>query len=167
MVFFTKVDSTNTDSLMRRIVKILRLGKSDVQTAFEVGSYGIDSNPVKDMVAIYAESSVKGEVVIVGYITKNKVAQTGELRLYSTNAQGTEQTYAYLKNDGTIELAGNADNLVRFVALNTALQAQVGLINVELGKIATAINAIVPGAYIPTPITLNITASKVNELKTT
>lgn len=166
MIFYTKTLSTSIDNLKRRIVKALRFGKSDVQTSLEVGPYGIDSNPIKDMVAIYAESAIKGDTVIIGYITKNKIAGIGELRTYSTDVNGVEKFYTWLKNDGSLELGGNIHNLVRYSTLNASLQNEVNLINVELGKIATAINGIVPGAYVPTPISINIDSSKINEIKT-
>lgn len=166
MIFYTKTLSTSIDNLKRRIVKALRFGKSDVQTSLEVGPYGIDSNPIKDMVAIYAESAIKGDTVIIGYITKNKIAGIGELRTYSTDVNGVEKFYTWLKNDGSLELGGNIHNLVRYSTLNTSLQSEVNLINVELGKIAAAINAIAPGAYVPTPISINIDSSKINEIKT-
>ncbi len=166
MIFYTTILSTAIDSMKRRIIKILRFGKSDVQTATEVGPYGIDSNPIKDMVAIYAESSVKGDTVIIGYITKNKLADVGELRTYSTDSNGVEKFYTWLKNDGSLELGGNIHNLVRYSTLNASLQSEVSLINAELAKVAVAINAIAPGSYVPTPITLNIESSKINEIKT-
>jgi hypothetical protein len=165
MMYLTKIlSSTLTKS--RRIAKFLRLGKDDVQTATEVGPYGIDSSPIKDMVAVYAETSKKGDTVIIGYINKNQLAQPGEFRIYSTDENGQQKFYAWLKNDGTIELGGALHNLLRFTPLNSALQGEVTAINAELAKIAIAINAIVPGSYTPTPITLDITASKINEIKT-
>jgi len=47
-----KVAGTSFDTFKRLVVKAWN-GKSDVRTAIEASSYGIDSNPVKDMVAIY------------------------------------------------------------------------------------------------------------------
>jgi len=75
-----------------------------------------------------------------------------------------EKSFVWLKNDGSVQLNGNADNLVKHAALNTALQAEVTKINTELGKIAAGINAIVPGSYVVTPISVDITSAKVNNL---
>lgn len=166
MIFYTTTISTSIDNLKRRIIKILRFGKSDVQTSLEVGPYGIDSNPIKDMVAIYAESAIKGDTVIVGYITKNKIADIGELRLYSTDSTGIEKFYAWLKKDGTMEIGGSTHNMVRFTPLDVELKAEANKINVELTKIAGVLNSLAPGSYTPTPITVDISASKINEVKT-
>jgi hypothetical protein len=161
-----KVISTAIDSYQRRVVKFLRMGKYDVQTAVEASPYGIDSNPIKDMEAIYAQTDGRGDQVIIGYINKNKVANAGELRIYSTDLSGVEKFYVYLKNNGTLEMGGVADNAVRYSPLNTAIQQQKTDINTELGKIASAINAIVPGSYTPALISINISGSKINEIKT-
>lgn len=114
MISFAKVVSTEFNKVKNLVVKFARYGKLDARTAEDVSSYGIDSNPVKDMVAIYAESGVSGETVIIGYINKNRLAQVGETRLFSTDANGNLKTSIWLKNDGNIELGGNTDNLLRF-----------------------------------------------------
>jgi len=164
MVKISKIISSTIDK-GRRILKILRLGKEDIQTSYESSPFGIDSNPTKDMIAIQMETAERGKTVIVGYINVNQIADVGELRLYSTNSQGVEQGYLYLKNDGNLELNGNVDNAMKFIPMNTALQNQVLLINAELVKIAAGLNAIVPGSYVPTPITLDITGAKVDTVK--
>lgn len=161
-----KVISTNVDTYKRRVVKFFRMGLKDVQTAIQYAPAGIDSNPTKDMIALYGQTTDKGETVIVGYINKSSLANIGEFRFYSTDSNGNVKFYTWLKNDGTCEIGGNSDNLVRFAKLNTALQNEVTAINTELSKISAAINAIVPGAYIVTPISLNLTPAKINEIKT-
>ncbi len=123
MNFLVKVISTEVDSLKRRIVKLLRFGKSDVQTAIEVSPYGIDSNPIKDMVAVYAETSEKGKVTIIGYLNKNQQAGIGELRTFSTDSNGVEKFYTWLKNDGTMEIGGNSNFAVKFNELKTEFNA--------------------------------------------
>lgn len=105
----------------RRILKVLRLGGSDVQTGWAIQPFGIDSAPLEDkeMVALYAKTGKRGEQVIVGYINENAIAKAGELRLYSMKS-GSEKTYMYFKEDGTIELNGKADNFVTFTDMKTA-----------------------------------------------
>jgi len=120
---FVKVISTEIDTIKRRVVKILRFGKSDVQTALECGSYGIDSNPIKDMVAVYAPTEEKGKVAIIGYINKNQKALPGEFRMFSTDANGTEKFYVWLKNDETIEIGGDSNFAVKFNELKTEFNA--------------------------------------------
>ncbi len=69
-----KIISTEIDNLKRRVVKFFRMGKSDVRTSLEANAYGIDSNPIKDMIAIYSDTSLNGKTVILGYInTKRKI----------------------------------------------------------------------------------------------
>ena len=169
-----KISSIISSSLKsgRRILKILGLGKEDIQTSYESMPYGIDSSPIKDMIAIQMESSERGKTVVVGYINTKQVAAVGELKIYATDSQGVEQGSVHLKNTGevvasgtTIQLNGDIDNVVKFIPLDAGLQSEVALINVELAKIAAAINAIIPGSYIPTPVTVNIASSKVATVK--
>jgi hypothetical protein len=160
-----KVAGTSFDTFKRLVVKAWN-GKSDVRTAIEASSYGIDSNPVKDMVAIYTKTELDGNEYIIGYLNKNRLAEIGETRLFSTDSTGTLKTFVWLKSDGTMQLGGTIHNAVRYTPLNTGLQNEVALINAELVKIAAAINAIAPGSYTPALISLNISASKINEIKT-
>lgn len=162
-----KVISSQFDSVKRNIIKVLRFGKSDIQTAYNIQPAQTDANPIKDMVAVYGETSTKGDTVIIGYINKNQIALSGEHRIFAQDDNGLLKTYIHLKKTGIVEIAGNIDNAVRFNPLNVGLQAETSAINIELSKIAVALNSIVPSIYIPTPITLNINASKINEIKTT
>ena len=120
MLNITKVISTSFDDLQRRIIKVLRKGKSDVQTPMESAPFGIDSNPIKDMIAVYGQTEEKGKTVIIGYIDKNKLAASGETRLYSIDNNGNLKTYVWLKNDGTMEIGGNTKHMVRYEELQTA-----------------------------------------------
>jgi hypothetical protein len=122
MINLVKTISSELNSLSQRIVKVLRYGRSDVQTATESGPFGIDSMPVKNLIAVYAETKQKGETVIVGYLLRDKVADLGETRIFSTNAAGVFQTYIWLKNNGDIHFAGDDDNLVRFAAVKATIE---------------------------------------------
>jgi len=161
MINTTKVISTSFDSVKRLLVKVLRLGSKDVREIKQVSPYGIDSNPVKDMVAIFAATPETGKDYIVGYINKNCIANPGEVRMFSTDDSGTLKAYSYHKNDGTIEFCGSANTLVKHAPLDSSLQTMVSLINAELLKIQAAYPL-----YIPTPVTLNISASNASKLKT-
>jgi hypothetical protein len=160
-----KVFSTEKNKIGQRLVKILRFGKSDVQTPFQASPFGIDSNPVKDMIAVYSETTERGKNVIVGYLNKDMLAEAGETRFFSTDSEGVLKSYAWLKNDGTIEFCGNDHNLIRYSPLNQALQQQVVAINSEITKIAVAISAL-GGTYIPDTVEIDISESRINELKT-
>lgn len=161
-----KTISTEYDKLKRLVIKYTRFGKFDVQTSFESSPYGIDSNPVKDMVALYSTTGENGKTVIVGYLNKDRKAAPGEIRLFSTDDKGALKFYTWLKADGTMEVGGNTDNMVRYLKLNEGLQQEVLALNAEFAKVAAAISAIIPGLYVPTPIQLDISQSKINEVKT-
>lgn len=160
------VASTTWDNLKRLVVKAWN-GKSDTRTAIQAAPHGIDSNPTKGMVAIYVKTELDGNEYIIGYLNKESLAEPGETRIFSTDANGTLKAYSWHKTDGTIQFNGNADNLVRYAALNTQLQNEVTAINVELAKISAALNAIIPNIYVMQAITLNISSSKINDLKST
>jgi hypothetical protein len=51
------------------------MGKSDVRECIEVSPYGIDSNPIKDMIALYGPTGENGKDVIIGYLNKNRTAE--------------------------------------------------------------------------------------------
>lgn len=160
-----KVYSFTIDSIKRRIVKFLRFGLNDVQTAIESAGPGVDAAPIKDMVALYAESSIKGEVFIIGYINKNQLAGPGEIRLYSQDSNGNQKFYTWMKSNGTYELGGTADNSVRYSPLNSGLSNFKTEIQAELIKIQAAISAL-GGAYTPGTLSIDISEAKINEIKT-
>lgn len=154
MIKLVNILSTSVDVLKRRVVKILRMGKSDIQTSFGVAPYGVDSNPIKDMIAVHAETGEKGKTVIVGYINKNAIADVGELRLFSTDSLGVEKKYIWLKNDNTIEVGGNGDNMVRYSVLETAFNTLLADLNSARAALSLP------------PSTANISGAKINEIKT-
>lgn len=108
------------NNLKRRIIKLLRYGTSDFQTTFEAAPYGLDSNPIKDTVGVYADTGDKGSAVIIGYLNKKQLADVGEFRTYSTDKEGNLKFYTWIKNNGTMELGGNTKNLARFQELEQA-----------------------------------------------
>lgn len=154
MIKLVKILSTSVDVLKRRVVKILRMGKSDIQTSFDATPYGVDSNPIKDMISVHAETGEKGKTVIVGYINKNAIADVGELRLFSTDSLGAEKKYIWLKNDDTIEIGGNSDNMVRYSVLETAFNTLLADLNSARAALSLP------------PSTANISGAKINEIKT-
>jgi hypothetical protein len=119
-VNIVKVISTEITDLSQRLVKFLRLGRSDVRTALEVGPFGIDSNPPKDTVAAYSDTMVKGQSVVIGYVNTRQDADVGEVRTYSVDGSGNVVFYTWLKSDGTMEVGGDSDNMVRYSELESA-----------------------------------------------
>lgn len=114
-----KVISTDLDSVKRRVVKFLRFGKSDVQTSLQVAAYGIDSNPIKNIIAVYIPTTDKGSTFIIGYINTNQKAAPGEYRTFATDADGVEKFYTWMKSDGTMEIGGDQNFAVKFNELKT------------------------------------------------
>ena len=169
MLNLTKIKSIDFDDIKRRIVKVLRKGNSDIQTSIECGPFGVDSGPLKDMIAVYGPTEEKGKTVIIGYLNKNQKADVGQLRLYSTKTDGTEMFYVWLKNNddgiGNLELGGTVDNAVRYQKLDDGLQQFKNLIQTELGKIQIGIAA-GGGSYTPGTLTADISAAKIEEIKT-
>lgn len=145
----------------KRILKVLEFG---TKTADECAPFGIDSVPIKDMTAIYMNTSNNSESVIVGYINTNQLAAEGETRLFSVDASGALKAFVWLKANGNIEINGNAYNSVRFEPLKTGLNNQDALINTELAKIATAIGTL-GGVYVPATVTTNVDAAKNDTVK--
>jgi cob(I)alamin adenosyltransferase len=147
-------------------IKVLRFGKKDVQTSLPVLPFGIDSKPVKNLMGIHSTTSDIGETVLIGYIYQSEKTKEGETRVYCTDILGNEMFDILMKNDGTVEFNGNADNLVRFEALKTGLDNMVTALNAELTKIQTAISSL-GGTYAKQDVTLDIDSAKINEMKTT
>ena len=160
-----KVILSNIDNLGRRLVKAYRYGNIDVQTPLQASPCGVDSAPIKDMVAVYSKTDNDDTNVLLGYFNKNLLAQEGEVRLFSTDSQGSLKTFIWLKNDGNIQLGGDADNAVRYSKLNIGLQQFKTDMQVELVKIAAGIVA-GGGTYTPATLNIDVSASKINTIKT-
>lgn len=161
MITFSKYFESTLEQ-GKRILKVLQFG---TKTANESMPFGYDAQPIKEMTAIYADTSNNGENVIIGYINKNQIAKAGEVRLYSLDENNALKSFLWLKNDGTLELNGNTYTAVRFEPLQSGINAKDNLINIELGKIATVLNSLAPGSYVVSPISTNITTAKSEDVK--
>jgi hypothetical protein len=118
-MILTRVISATLDKIFRRVVKVKGYG-NDTKTGLEAAPYGTDSNPIAGMVAVYSPTAIKGKQVIIGYINKNQLAAAGEHRTYSTDSDGELKFYIWQKADGTCEIGGNTDFMVRFSKLKEA-----------------------------------------------
>lgn len=155
----TKVISTALDKIGRRITKIRGMGKDDTRTAFSTAPFGVDSNPPKNMRAIFVNTTTRNESAIVGYINEDLLADVGETRLFSIDGNGNLKTFLWLKNDGKMQLGGDAKHAVRYEDLNSGLQDFKNFLQTELGKISTGIVA-GGGTYTPGTVNIDISASK-------
>ena len=161
MITFSRVKSSLIEK-GSRIIKVLQFG---AKTAVQSSSFGDDSCPLNEMTAIYADTSEKSERLIIGYINKDQIASPGEKRIFSLNTDGSFSCSIHLKSDGVCEIGEALDFSVRHTQLNTSIAAKDALIITELGKIAAAINAIVPGSYTPGTISTDISSAKVEKTK--
>lgn len=164
----------------KRILQVLQFG---AKTAKVASAYGDDSNPIDNMTAIYAETSVNSEPVILGYINTQQIAQKGEKRIFSQKENGDLAFEIYLKNDGSceiksaesdatitlttngnIQINGNGFSAVRFQNLQSSLQQLDSQINQQLTLIASGISS-AGGAYTPTPVQTDISNAESDSVK--
>ena len=145
----------------QRILKVLQYGP---KTANECGPFGLDSSPLENYTAIYAETANVGEALIIGYIQKNQIAQQGEARLFSLDSKGLLKAEIFCKADGTIILNGGVNSSIRYEPLNTELQQLKTDMNTELLKVQTAINTL-GGTYANAPLNLDLTTAKSDTIK--
>ena len=170
---------TRVKQATQEFIKVLRFGKYDVKTADPCLPHGIDSKPVKEDLAVHSETMNNRETVILGYIKKFDNTQEGETRIYATDQDGIEVFDIYLKNDGTCELGGNVDNMVRysklaiaFNQLKSEFNALVSVFNAHVHTVQALPNP--APVYIPTittatpgtPSTADISPAKIDEIKT-
>lgn len=144
------------DSANRRFIKFTRLNRTE--SAAEALPFGIDSNALKGMSAIYAQTRTQGNPVIIGYINKDQLAGLGELRLFSKHDDGTLSTYIWLKGDGIMEIGGNTDFMVRFSELKEGFDQLRSDFNAHVH----ASNGVPP----TTPSVASIDDSKIDDIKT-
>lgn len=160
-----KVILSSIDNLGRRLIKSYRYGNIDVQTPLQASPFGLDSAPIKDMVAVYSKTDNNDTNIVIGYFNKNLLAEEGETRLFSTDENGLVKTFIWLRNDGKIQLGGTDDNAVRYQKLKDGLDAMVNLMNQNLPLIQAGISA-GGGSYTPINITLDISSAKINTIST-
>jgi len=157
--------TTVIEAISGGLVKVFRYGRNDVNTPEVVLPYGIDSKPIKNKRGLVSKTSNNGTNAIIGYFLKSQNTEAGEIRVYCTDNNSEEKFYIHLKKDGSCEIGGSVDNLVRYNGLDLGIQQQAVDINTELGKISAAIVAL-GGAYAVAPIAPDISGSKIDEIKT-
>lgn len=149
----------------RQLIEILRFGKDDVQEIEQISPVGFDSAPIANMRAIYGKTTSDGDSVIIGYFNENALASPGESRMFAVDKNGNLKTYIWAKNDGTLEVGGADDFMVRFNKLNEGVIDFQTQIQAELAKIAVGITG-AGGSYTPGTLNVDISDSKIDEIKT-
>lgn len=160
MITLSKIKSVSIEA-KQRILKVLQYGP---KTANECGPFGLDSSPLENYTAIYAETSNVGESLIIGYIQKTQLANPGEARLFSLDSNGILKAEIFCKANGTILLNGGGFSSVRYENLNNELQKLKNDINTELLKVQTAV-ATLGGTYANAPLNLDLTSAKSDTIK--
>jgi len=159
------------DIYIRKFRRILKIQQYGAKTADQVSSFGDDSAPIKDMIAIYAKTAEVGDDIILGYLNKNQVSQPGEKRIFSLKENGTVSFSVYLKKDGTCEIGdGATDNAVRYSALKTAFDELKNNFNTFVSvynahvHIAAGANTTPPGIQGQVSAA-DITGAKIDQIK--
>ena len=98
MFRLSKVDGTRKNSIKNLLVKVFGFGPKDVTESTEAQPFGIDSVPIKGMVAVIARTAGQEDVVI-GYIQKGRLADPGETRIFSVDSTGATKGYVWVKKD--------------------------------------------------------------------
>lgn len=158
------VDSVKVKNGERKI-KLIVAGNSDVRETDDCGIPGVDASPIKGMKAIYAQTQVEGEEVIIGYIIDQQQVASGEIKIYSQDDNGTQKFFAHFKKDGTCNFGGDQDNLVRYTGMDASVQKIVQFINQQLPLIAAGI-ATGGGSYTPGTLSVDTSSAKIEEIKT-
>lgn len=176
MLSIGKVNSTTVKEGFRKI-KALLFGKIDVKTLYESMPFGDDARPPKGFRAIIAPTNEKGKMVVIGYINTKQLESInpGEKRIYATDETGQNlSSFVLCKNDGTIEINGNVDFMVRFGPLAESINEIKDDIN-NLKQILSAWTPTDGGAALKTALTAanyytelskEIDNAKIEEIKT-
>lgn len=160
-ISISEVDSSSIEDGFIN-VKVEQYG---AKTADQCSPAGIDSNPADQLDAVFAETEVGGEPVILGYIQDGMKTRPGEIRLFAMDVFGEEEmTDLYLRNQGIIEIGGNKDNFVSYKALAQALMKHNQELMAELAKISAAISGL-GGVYTVQNPTMDISAAKTAKIK--
>jgi hypothetical protein len=142
MMQLVKILSTSVDKLGRLVPKFIRFGQKDAQTSIQAAPSGIDSNPIKDMVAVYSSTSEIGKTVILGYFNRNVLAQIGEIAIYSVDASGTLKAYVWAKNNGEVLLNGDENGgLIKIASLKDQYDTNMNGLKLSVETALQAVDA--------------------------
>ena len=155
--FLATIKGSSIANLIRTITATV-FGPEDAKSAPEIGPAGYDAAPLPGLTAVYIKTAKKDGYVFIGYAPVNQLANPGEARMYSTDADGAEQARVWCHNDGTVEVAGtgnagsNTNHATQWEALNAKI---VAYFTAQNAAITTSIEGL-SGAYTPpTPIDLS------------
>jgi hypothetical protein len=152
------IKETKRDVTVRVIKATMRAGENVLAELF--GPAGDDSPPLPDDMGFFSDNSQTGGRSCLGSIDQvnEPEAAPGERRLYARDSNGNPIVVVWLKGDGTLELNGDADNAVRYAALETAFNQLKTDFDNHSGHFW-------PANTSPAPSTADITGAKVDEVK--
>ena len=150
--------TTNRDGTNQRVMlQVQMTNPDDIQTVEYVSLPGQDENPIDGSRVFILEVGESYKIAIAVDDGVTPAMETGEKRLYSVSDAGDIQAFINILKTGIIEVNGDADNAVRFAALDVALQTLVASINAVLATKADASGA--AGV-----LTLDLSTAKVDEV---
>lgn len=178
MIKVGKIISSARDAAGRLLVNLLidgiiSKGEGDLRTPKQIAPFGIDSNPIAGKRVVYLQSGKDGRYYVAGILNTKGIAETGEIRFFSTDDDEVEQMFLHLKKDGTAEFGGDDDNLMRFAPAKDGFDELREDLNDLIIKFNTHVHpTTTPGA--PTGVTptagaastASINDSKIDEIKT-
>ena len=150
------------------------MGGSDVKTVYNVLPFGIDSNPPDGYRAIYADTGIKGEKVLLGVLNPDAKAEKGGMRIFSVDSNGDEAFTITLKANGDCEIGGNSDFLARFNELKSGFDQLVEDFNAHVQDYNTHVHPGVLSGGASTAVTTSISieseasidSAKIDNVKT-
>jgi len=157
---------------IRKVFRYIKtVFSKDSHTAAQIAPFGDDSCPVEGMKGVQASTDDLGQNVVIGYFNRSILADKGEKRFYSLKSDKTESFYVWLKNDGTCEIGGRNDNLVRYTELKDGfdklkedLNDLISKYNLHTHMVSTITSSTTSTVAIAS--SADISNSKIDELKT-
>ncbi len=141
-------------------------GAKDPRTAYEVAPYGVDAVPPKGWKALYMHTEAADTDVIIGYVNESAIMDHGDTRLYSEGDLDIR-----IKKNSTIEIGGDADNMMRYSEMKAAFDQLRSDLNNHIAIFNAHVHAVVSGTATPTatpstPSSADMSAAKIDEIKT-
>lgn len=162
-----KVASSMVKNGLRYIKNVF---SGDAHESIQVAPFGDDSCPPDNIKGVKVKTTSDAYQVIIGYFNRSNVATKGEKRIYSVKNDGSVSFFVHLKSDGTVEIGGDTDNLVRYSKLKEGFDQLKSDFN-EFKATHTHIGVTAGGGTsgVPSdtsPSEADITECKIDEIKT-
>lgn len=115
----------------------------DTRTAIESAPFGIDGNPIKGTRMIWARTEVDGAETILGVWNVNRVADTGEARIFSMDAdQNTKFNFwCRAAGEGLIGDSDDPGDYTNYAVLFNELKTEFNKLKTDYNNLVTTFNA--------------------------